>query len=91
LHASGGSVSNVTKVFGAVIGSGTGTLYINGTSTATVSVNSINSASGLVLGSYYGSVHLSGLICEVVYLPRTLNAFEIGALQTYFALKWGIS
>jgi len=89
-RASGGSVSNVTKVFGAVIGSGTGTLYINGTSTATASMNSVNSTSGLVLGSYYGIVPLSGLICEVVYLPRTLNTFEIDALQTYFAAKWGL-
>jgi hypothetical protein len=89
-RASGGSVSNVTKAFGAVIGSGTGTLFINGTSAATVSRESVDSTSGLVLGSYYGSLPLSGLICEVVYLPRTLNAFEIGALQNYFAAKWGL-
>jgi hypothetical protein len=89
-QASGGSVSNVTKAFGAVIGSGTGTLFINGTSTATVSRASVSSTSGLVLGSYYGILSLSGLVCEVVYLARTLSANEISTLQTYFAAKWGL-
>jgi hypothetical protein len=90
VQASGGSSSNVTKAFGAVLGSGTGSLFINGTSAGTVSRSTVSSSSGLSIGSYYGVVPLSGLICEVVYLARTVTAGEISDLQTYFASKWGV-
>lgn len=90
VQASGGSSSNVTKAFGAVLGSGTGSLLINGTSAGTVSRSTVSSSSGLSIGSYYGAVPLSGLICEVVYLARTVTAGEISDLQTYFAAKWGV-
>jgi hypothetical protein len=89
-HAEGGTPSNTTKAFGAVLGSGTGSLLINGTSVATVSRATVSSSSGLVIGAYYGILPLFGLICEVVYLPRTLTAGEISDLQTYFAAKWGL-
>jgi titin len=90
VQASGGSSSNVTKAFGAVLGSGTGSLLINGTSAGTVSRSTVSSSSGLSIGSYYGSLPLSGLICEVVYLARTVTAGEISDLQAYFAAKWGV-
>jgi hypothetical protein len=89
-QAAGGSSSNATKSFGAVLGGGTGSLIINGTTAATVSRDSVSSGSGLTLGSYYDIVPLSGLLCEVVYLPRTVTAGEISNLQTYFAAKWGL-
>lgn len=89
--ASGGSASNVTKAFGAVLGSGTGSLLINGTSAATVSRASVSSSSGLAIGAYLNEiVPLNGLICEVVYLARTVTAGEISQLQNYFAAKWGL-
>jgi titin len=88
--AFGGTPSNTTKAFGAVLGSGTGSLLINGTSAGTVSRATVSSISGIVLGSYFGVVPLSGLICEVVYLPRTVASGEISDLQTYFANKWGV-
>ena len=89
-QATGGSSSNVTRAFGAVLGGGTGSLRINGTSVGTVSSDDVSSSSGLAIGSYYGVVPMSGLICEVVYLARTLTAGEISDLQSYFATKWGL-
>lgn len=91
-QATGGTVSNVTKSFGAVYGSSTGTMYIGGSSAATVSRSqSLNSGSGFSVGAYFSSGYaLSGNICEIVYVPRAMTAGEISSLQTYFASKWGV-
>lgn len=91
-QATGGTVSNVTKSFGAVYGSSVGTLYIGGSSAATVSRSqALNSSSGFSVGAYFSSGYaLSGNICEIVYVPRAMTAGEISSLQSYFAAKWGV-
>ena len=90
-YATGGSVTNTTRVYGAVFGSGTGTLYISGSSAATVSrASTLNGASGFSVGGYFGlsGYYLSGNVCELVYMTRALSSSEISQLYDYMKNKW---
>lgn len=91
-QATGGTVNNTTRAFGAVYGSSVGKLYIGGTSVATVSrAQTLNSGSGFSVGAYFASGYaLSGNICEIVYVPSEMTTGEIASLQSYFATKWGV-
>lgn len=91
-QATGGTVNNTTRAFGAVYGSSVGKLYIGGTSVATVSrAQTLNSGSGFSVGAYFASGYaLSGNICEIVYVPSAMTTGEIASLQSYFATKWGV-
>lgn len=92
--AIGGSVTNAFRAYGAVFNrsASTGTLFINGSSTATVTRSTtINSSSGFAVGAYFSSGYsLSGNVCEVCYFAKTLSSNEVSDLHTYFVAKWGL-
>lgn len=88
--ASGGTADNTTRAFGALLTGGTGTLYLNNTSSGTTSRANVLSTGGLIVGGYFGARYLSGSICEIVYVTRAITASERTSLQSYFASKWGV-
>jgi hypothetical protein len=98
LDASTPSTILPATIYGEVKSSGTGTLYRNGTSTATDSSFtefSATSGGGVSLGARYlpsrSAPYLNGVIYEIVYCESALSIDDRQKLEGYLAHKWGLA
>ncbi len=76
-------------------GSGTGSLYTNGTSVASGSVNNINNTtrSAPVIGAYTGggTYYFQGQIAEILIYSTALSSTQRQAVENYLLSRYGLS
>jgi hypothetical protein len=100
-HNPGGTFLNSTialniNTLGIITGtfvysSGTGNLYVNGTSAGSGTTTDKSIVRDIEIGAFSGGNNFTGEICEVLVFSKVLSATELKQVHTYLGQKWGIS